>query len=61
MKETEAVVTIRDFIKKKGFVTKRQILEHLGWGVRIKWSGYRNALRMYPEIKFTKYGYEWRG
>ena len=61
MKETEAVVTIRDFIKKKGFVTKRQILEHLGWGVRIKWSGYRNALRMYPEIKFTKSGYEWRG
>ena len=61
MKETEAVLTIKEFIKKKGFVTKRQILEHLGWGVRIKWSGYRNALRRYPEIKFTKYGYEWVG
>ena len=60
MKETEAVIAIRDFIKKKGFVTKREILDNLGWGVRIKWSGYRNALRRYPEIRFTKYGYEWR-
>ena len=59
-RETEAVLKIRDFIKDKGIVTKRQITDYLGWGVRIKWSGYRNALRKYPEIKFTKYGYEWR-
>ena len=51
---------IRDFIKRKGFVTKRQITDYLGWGVRIKFSGYRNALRKYDEIKFTKNGYEWR-
>ena len=48
------------FIKNKGFVTKKQITDYLGWGVRIKFSGYRNALRKYDEIKFTKNGYEWR-
>jgi len=36
-------------------------LDYLGWGVRIKFSPYRNALRKYKEIKFTKYGYEWIG
>ena len=49
------------FIKDKGFVTKKNILDYLGWGVRIKFSPYRNALRKYKEIKFTKYGYEWIG
>ena len=52
---------IKDFIKDKGFVTKKNILDYLGWGVRIKFSPYRNALRKYKEIKFTKYGYEWIG
>ena len=33
----------------------------MGWGVRIKWNTYRNALREVPEIKFTKNGYEWIG
>ena len=60
MNETKALLRIKDFIEDKGFVTKRQITDYLGWGVRIKWSGYRNALRKYPEIKFTKNGYEWR-
>jgi len=60
MRETESVLKIRDFIKRKGFVTKKQITDYLGWGVRIKFSGYRNALRKYDEIKFTKNGYEWR-
>ena len=52
---------IKQFIKDKGFVTKKNILDYLGWGVRIKFSPYRNALRKYKEIKFTKYGYEWIG
>jgi hypothetical protein len=59
--ETESVLKIRDFIKDKGFVTKKNILDYLGWGVRIKFSPYRNALRKYKEIKFTKYGYEYIG
>jgi hypothetical protein len=59
--ETDSVLKIKDFIKDKGFVTKKNILDYLGWGVRIKFSPYRNALRKYKEIKFTKYGYEWIG
>ena len=47
-----------DFIHKKKSVTRKQILEHLGWGVRISFSGYRNRLRTNPTIKFTKNRYE---
>jgi hypothetical protein len=50
-----------DFIKDKKVTNKFDILEYMGWGVRVKWSGYRNALREMPEIKFTKGGYEWIG
>ena len=57
--ETESLLKIRDFIKSKSFVTKFDILEHMGWGVRIKYSGYRNALRNMDNIRFTKNGYEW--
>ena len=59
--ESSQSLKIKDFIRDKGFVTKKDILEYLGWGVRIKFSPYRNALRKYKEIKFTKYGYEWIG
>ena len=48
------------YIHKKKSVTKKQILEHLGWGVRISFSGYRNRLRNEPTIKFTKNRYEVR-
>ena len=61
MQETESLLKIKDYIQQKKFVTKKDILEYMGWGVRIKWSGYRNTLRTYPEIKFTKNGYEWIG
>tara|TARA_B100000287_G_C20589374_1_gene763591 strand:- start:901 stop:1392 length:492 start_codon:yes stop_codon:yes gene_type:complete len=61
VRETESVVKMKDFIKQKGFVTKEQLLKYLGWGVRIKYSGYRNALRNDDNIKFTKHGYEWVG
>lgn len=60
-KETDSILKIISFIKDNKFVTKFQILEHLGWGVRIKWNGYRNYLRTIPEIRFTKTGYEWVG
>ena len=59
--ETESLKKIKKFIKRNSFVTKRDILEHMGWGVRIKFNGYRNALRKDKDIKFTKYGYEWVG
>lgn len=56
--DTESYNKIVDFIHKKKSVTKKQILEHLGWGVRISFSGYRNRLRTNPTIKFTKNRYE---
>ena len=59
MNETESLLKIRDFIKSKSFVTKFDILEYMGWGVRIKFTGYRNALRNMDNIRFTKNGYEW--
>ena len=56
--DTDSYNKIIDFIHKKKSVTKKQILEHLGWGVRISFSGYRNRLRTNPTIKFTKNRYE---
>ena len=58
--DTESYKKVVDFIHKKKSVTKKQILEHLGWGVRISFSGYRNRLRNEPTIKFTKNRYEVR-
>jgi glycosyltransferase involved in cell wall biosynthesis len=59
--DTESLQKIKDFIRDKNFVTKKDILEHMGWGVRVKWTHYRNALRNDDNIKFTKNGYEWIG
>jgi len=57
---SEATDTIVSLIKKNRFMTKFEILKEMGnWGVRIKWTPYRNALRNNPNIRFTKYGYEW--
>jgi hypothetical protein len=56
--DTDSYNKVVDFIHKKKSVTKNQILEHLGWGVRISFSGYRNRLRSNPTIKFTKNRYE---
>jgi hypothetical protein len=61
MQETDSLLKIKEFIKQRGTTTKFEILEYMGWGVRIKFTGYRNALRLMPEIKFTKNGYEWIG
>ncbi len=58
--DTDSYNKVVDFIHKKKSVTKKQILEHLGWGVRISFSGYRNRLRTNPTIKFTKNRYEVR-
>ena len=39
-------------------VKNQEILDYLGWGVRISFSGYRNRLRTEDTIRFTKNRYE---
>ena len=56
--DTEGYMKILNYIRKKGSVTKNQLLEHVGWGRGIPFNIYRNRLRKEPTIKLTKYGYE---
>ena len=58
--DTESYNKIVDFIHKKKSVTKKEILDYLGWGVRISFSPYRNKLRTEDTIRFTKNRYEVR-
>ena len=60
MSNTESYKRILDFIHKKKSVSKKDILEHMNWGVRISFSEYRNRLRLENTIKFTKNRYEVR-
>ncbi len=55
---SESYKRIVDYIHKENSVTKKDILEHMGWGVRISFSPYRNKLRSEPTIRFTKNRYE---
>ena len=59
--QTETLEEIVNFIKNKKFVTKEDIINRLNWGMRIKWSSYRNALREHKNIRFTKKGYQYTG
>ena len=59
VKNSKAINDIIDIIKTRKYITKQALLQELGWGVQIKWSPYRNALRNHPNIKFTLDGYEW--
>jgi len=58
MKDTEAYQRILDFIRRRKSVSKKEIIEHLTWGVRIKWTPYRNRLRNEKDIRLTKNRYE---
>lgn len=61
MGESESYLKILNFIKKNKSVSKHDILEHLGWGVRISFSSYRNRLRNEAGVVFTKNRYEFVG
>jgi len=58
VKETDSYKKMVDYIHKVGSVTKKQLLEYIGWGRGIPFNIYRNRLRQEPTIKLTKYGYE---
>ena len=55
---TKSYKQILAFIHDQGGATKKEILDHMGWGVRVKFNGYRNRLRNEKTIKLTKYRYE---
>ena len=56
--KTDSYKKIFKFIHDKKSVSKSDILEYMGWGIRISFDGYRNLLRKEPTIKFTKNRYE---
>ena len=58
MSDTESYKKIVEHIHKRKSVSKKELLEHMGWGVRISFSEYRNRLRLEDTIKFTKNRYE---
>ena len=59
-KDAEGYQRVLEYINKIGSVTKKQLMEHLGWGRGIPFNIYRNRLREEPTIKLTKIGYEVR-
>ena len=56
--KSESYGKILEFISKKKSVTKKELLEYMGWGVRIAFNPYRNKLRTESNIRFTKNRYE---
>jgi len=58
MSDTDSYKKMVDYIHKMKSVSKKELLEHMGWGVRISFSDYRNRLRLEDTIKFTKNRYE---
>ena len=58
MSDTDSYKRMVDHIHKKKSVSKKELLEHMGWGVRISFSEYRNRLRTEDTIRFTKDRYE---
>ena len=58
MGDTEGYQRVREFVVSKKSTTKSEITKHFDWGVRVKWTPYRNRLRNEKNIRFTKNRYE---
>ena len=58
MSDTDSYKKIVEHIHRKKSVSKKELLEYMGWGVRISFSDYRNRLRLEDTIRFTKNRYE---
>lgn len=57
--DTDSYREIVRLIAQYKYLTKKQLLDKLGWGVRVIWTPYRTSLRKHPNIQFTKNGYQW--
>ena len=53
VKKSEKLKEMTKWIKKEGSITKKHIIERLGWGVGIKWTQYRRTLLTNPKIYDT--------
>lgn len=56
--ETDSYKKIAEYIRKERSVSKKEILDYMGWGVRIGFNSYRNRLRLEKDIKLTSKRYE---
>jgi glycosyltransferase involved in cell wall biosynthesis len=50
MGDSDKLKEIIEFIKKSGSVTKKEMMNFVGWGRGIKWTPYRRALMNHPNI-----------
>ncbi len=50
MGDSEKLNEIIHYIRKRGIVTKQEMMGFVGWGRGIKWSPYRRALMKHPNI-----------
>ena len=59
--DTKTYKNVLALIKKRGRVSKKQLIGELNWGKQFKFGRYRNRLRLDDKIRFTNDGYEWIG
>ena len=50
MSDSTRFQDILEFIQKNKSVTKKELMEFVGWGRGIKWTPYRRALMNHPNI-----------
>jgi hypothetical protein len=53
VKKSEKIKEMKKWIKRKGGISKKEIIERLNWGVGIKWTQYRRTLLTNPKIYDT--------